>query len=709
MSSACTHSLREDLVKTLRLLAVDAVERAGSGHPGAPMGLATAAVELWDHHLRFDPRDPEWPLRDRFVLSAGHASMLLYGLLSLFGFDLPRKELRSFRQLGSRTPGHPEYGLTPGVETTTGPLGQGFANGVGMALAARMVAARFCRGGEGPGQHFIYGIVSDGDLMEGISAEAASLAGHLRLGNLIYLYDDNRVTIDGSIALSWSEDVDARFAAQGWQVLRVDGEDHDALARVLELARGEAERPSLIAVRTTIGYGSPNLAGSAATHGAPLGADEVRATKLALGWPLAEDFHVPAAVAAYCVRRATEKRKERGLLDTRFSAWERAYPDLAAAYRSHRQQCVPEDLTDLLVREASDAAGASRAHSGAALQRAAAVLPFLVGGSADLADSNQSRIRGAADVGPLAGQGLAAYAGRNIHFGVREHAMGGIVNGLALDGSFLPYAATFLVFSDYLRPALRLAAMMRLRVLYLFSHDSIFLGEDGPTHQPIEHLDALRAIPGLTVFRPADGLETAGAWAWALTQAAGPVALCLSRQKLPSLQRAASAKPEAGGGGAYALVEPPQPPQVILVATGSEVALACAVAEQLAAADGLAVRVVSAPCLELFAAQPAGVREELLPADGTPIVAIEAARGESLRPWVGPRGLICGLDGFGTSAPAHDLARHFGFTPDQIADRVRRHLGASRQARAPGSPHAPSAAAGPADSRSANAPGRRPP
>ena len=673
MSTACPTSLRGEIVNTLRFLAVDAVERAKSGHPGAPMGLAAAAFELWDRHLRFDPRDPDWPLRDRFVLSAGHASMLLYGLLSLFGFDLRREELRDFRQLGSRTPGHPEYGLTPGVETTTGPLGQGFANGVGMALAARMVAARFCREGEGPGQHFVYAIVSDGDLMEGVSAEAASLAGHLGLGNLIYLYDDNRVTIDGSTALSWSEDVAARFTAQRWQVQRVDGEDCDALARALELAREDAERPSLITVRTTIGYGSPNLAGSSASHGAPLGADEARATKRALGWPTGEDFHVPEAVDAYLAARAAEKHAERRVADERFHAWERAHPELAASYRSYRQRHVPQTLTDLLTREAGDAAGATRAHSGTALQRAAAALPFLVGGSADLADSNQSRIREAGDVGPLAGQGLAAFAGRNIHFGVREHAMGGIVNGLALDGSFTPYAATFLVFSDYLRPALRLAALMQLRVLYLFSHDSILLGEDGPTHQPIEHLDALRAIPGLTVFRPADGLETARAWAWALTRAAGPVALCLSRQKLPPLQRPPGFRPESIECGAYTLVESQRPPEIVLVATGSEVALACAVATQLTE-SGRAVRVVSAPCLELFAAQPASSREALLPADGTPIVAIEAARGESFRRWIGARGLICGMEDYGTSAPAPELARHFGFTPDQIAHRIRRHL-----------------------------------
>ena len=664
-------ALRARIENTIRFLAIDAVERARSGHPGAPMGLAAAAFELWNGHLRFDPSDPEWPLRDRFVLSNGHASMLLYALLHLFGFDVTLDDLRSFRQLGSKTPGHPEYGHTPGVETTTGPLGQGFGMGVGMALAAKLTRARF--GPDGPGNHLVYGIVSDGDLMEGISAEAGSLAGHLGLGNLIYLYDDNRITIDGSTTLAFSEDVAARFTAQRWHVQTLeDGNDSAALARALEAARAETERPSLIILRTTIGYGSPNLAGTSKTHGAPLGPDEARATKEALGWPLEPDFLVPDDVRAFFAERIAAKRAERAELDARFLRWRAADPERAARWDAMRAKQVPAGLADELVRAVEGKKAATRKHSGAVIQIAAQQLPWLIGGSADLAESNNTNVKGGGDVGPAAGAGVDPFAGRNLHFGVREHAMGALSNGIALDGTFVPYAATFLIFSDYLRPALRLAALMQQRVIYVFTHDSIFLGEDGPTHQPIEHLDALRAIPNLTVFRPADGVETAMAWAWALERARGPVALALTRQDVPALVRPSGFAPADVWRGGYAVV-PAAKPDVVLVASGSEVALAVDTAAKLAA-DGITARVLSMPSLELWAEQPEEWRRSLLPGDDTPVVAVEAARGDSYWRWVGPRGLVVGIDRFGASAPFGALAEYFGFTPDQLAERVRKHL-----------------------------------
>jgi transketolase len=660
--------LRERIVNTIRFLAVDAVEQAKSGHPGAPMGLAAAAFELWHRHLRFDPTDPAWPLRDRFVLSNGHASMLLYGLLHLFGYDVSLDQLEQFRQLGSKTAGHPEYGHAPGVETTTGPLGQGFGNGVGMALAARLARSRFARDGAGPGQHFVYVVCGDGDLMEGVSAEAGSIAGHLGLGNLVCIYDDNQITIDGGTELSFSEDVAARFAAQHWHVQKVDGLDHAGLGRALEAARAETGRPSMIVLRTTIGYGSPNLAGKSKTHGAPLGADEVRATKDALGWPQEPAFLVPDDVRAWLAKRVEAKRAERAAIDASFAGWRRAHPDLAAGWDACRARGVPDGLPASLAEGLADKKAATRKHSGEVIQRASKLLPWLIGGSADLAESNATHVKGGGDVGPAAGDG-DRFAGRNLHYGIREHAMGSISNGIALDGTFLPYAATFLVFSDYMRPPIRLASLMRQRVVYVFTHDSIFLGEDGPTHQPIEHLDALRAIPGLTVFRPADGLETAWAWAWALERADGPVVLALTRQDLPPVARPAGFAPEQIWQGAYVARETGTRADVVLAATGSEVALACAAAEKLAA-QGVAARVVSMPSLELFAAQPESVRNALLPADGTPIVAVEAARGESFWRWVGRDGLVYGIEGFGASAPAGALAEHFGFTPAARAARV---------------------------------------
>lgn len=672
MTTPPSPELFERIVNTIRFLAVDAVERAKSGHPGTPMALAAPAFALWDRHLRFDPSDPEWPLRDRFVLSAGHASMLLYSLLHLYGFDLPLEELMNFRQLGSRTPGHPEYGHAPGVETTTGPLGQGFANGVGMALAARMTRSRFGRDGEGPGHHFVYGIVSDGDLMEGISAESASLAGHWGLGNLVYLYDDNRITIDGSTELAFSEDVVKRFEAQRWHVQRLeDGQDVGALHEAIEKARTEEERPSLIVLRTVIGMGSPNKAGTSKAHGSPLGPDEARLTKERAGWPLEPAFHIPDDVREYFAERAKAKRAEREAADAQLARWSEKHPELAATWGAHRARHLPRGLGKILAEGLEGQDAATRKHSGQVIQRLAKAVPFVIGGSADLAESNLTRIEDGGDVGPAAGEG-DRFAGRNIHYGVREHGMAGITNGLALDGTFLPFCATFLIFSDYLRPSLRLAALMGVRATFVFTHDSIFLGEDGPTHQPIEHLDALRAIPGLTLFRPADGVETALAWAYVAERARGPVAFALTRQSLPALRRPSDFALEDVWKGAYPVVEPEERPDAVLLASGSEVSLAAQAAGKLGG-EGVSARVVSVPSLDLFLTQPEKERERLVPQD-VPAVAIEAARGESYRALVGRRGLILGIDRFGASAPHAALAQEFGFTPDRVAARVREHL-----------------------------------
>jgi transketolase len=667
-------ALRERIENTIRFLAVDAVERAGCGHPGAPMGLARVALELWDHHLRFDPQDPGWPLRDRFVLSNGHASMLLYALLHLFGYRVSLEDLGRFRQLGSITPGHPEYGDTPGVEVTTGPLGQGFGHGVGMALAGRMTRARFGADGEGPGHHFVYGIVSDGDLMEGISHEAGSLAGHLGLGNLIYLYDDNHITIDGPTSISYSDDVAGRFEALGWHVEHVDGEDHLGLRRALDRGRLETERPSLVITRTTIGLGSPNKAGKSKAHGEKLGAEEVKLTKQACGWPLEPEFLVPDDVRGYLAGRIEAKHAARRADDARLDAWRAADPERAAAWDASRAQRLPANLAETLCEGLEGVDAPTRKHGAVVLERLAGVAPWFVGGSADLAGSAAPPLLKARGfVGPAAEEGADPFAGSNIHFGVREHAMGAIANGIALDGTFRPYCGSFLIFSDYARPSVRLAALMGVRTVFVFTHDSIFLGEDGPTHQPIEQLDALRAIPGLTLFRPADGIETAMAWAWAAARAEGPALLALSRQKLQALERPSSFAREDVLRGGYALREPADTPAVVLVATGSEVSLACDAAGKLEG-EGLPARVVSLPCLSLFLEQPEEYRRALVPEDGTPVVAVEAGRGESLRRLVGSAGLVYGIDRFGASAPCADLAQYFGFTPDQLAGRILEHV-----------------------------------
>lgn len=681
--------LLERIENTIRFLAVDAIERAGIGHVGAPMALAAAAFELWDNHLRFDPKDPGWVLRDRFVLSNGHASMLQYALLHLFGFDLSLEDIAKFRQLGSRTPGHPEYGETAGVELTTGPLGQGFAHGVGMALAARMTRSQF--GGDAgtpaaagasatldrdrPGRHFVYGFVGDGDLMEGVASEAASFAGTHGLGNLIYLYDDNAITIDGGTQITFRESVPARFRAYGWHVIdAVDGQDRSGIAAALEAARQEIDRPTLIVLKTLIGRGAPNFEGKNKAHGGPLGAAETKLAKERAGWPTTPDLIVPEDVRAYCAARGVAKHAERLASDGRFAAWRKANVESATRFDAARQRKCPADLEAKLLDGMNGLADATRKHSATALERLASLVPFMAGGSADLAGSAAPPIvKSAGLVGPAAGLGVDPFAGRNIHFGVREHAMGAIANGMALDGTFLAYCGTFLIFSDYMRPAIRLAALQKAKTLFVFTHDSIFVGEDGPTHQPVEQIDSLRLIPGLTLFRPADGVETAMAYAWYLEQAKGPVVLSLTRQTVPGLERPAGFAPRDVWKGAYVVSEPAGKANVTLLATGSEVSLAVA-ATTLLAADGIRARVVSMPSVELFLRLSDAEQDAILPDDGAPIVAIEAGIGETLRRFIGRRGLVIGMESFGASAPYQALAEHFGFTPASVAKRVKAHV-----------------------------------
>jgi len=672
--------LLERIENTIRFLTVDAVERAGIGHVGAAMALAASAFELWDNHLRFDPQDPDWPLRDRFVLSNGHASMLQYSLLHLFGFDLGIEDIAQFRQLGSRTPGHPECGDTPGVELTTGPLGQGIAHAVGMALAGRMTASQFGGGvaeadRDRPGQHFVYGIVGDGCLMEGVASEAASFAGSHGLGNLIFFYDDNSITIDGPTRITFEENIARRFEAYGWHVIdSVEGQDRAGVAAALEAARQETARPTLIVLKTLIGRGAPNFEGRNKAHGGPLGAEETKLTKQRLGWPTEGELIVPDDVREYCSGRGAAKHAERLASDLKLAAWREGHADLAARWDAARERVMPPDLVEKLVEGLDGVANATRKHSGTVLERLAEHVPYMSGGSADLAGSAAPPIiESAGIVGPAAGEGVDPFAGRNIHFGVREHAMGAIANGMALDATFLPYCGTFMIFSDYMRPSIRLAALQKARTLFVFTHDSIFVGEDGPTHQPVEQIDGLRVIPGLTLFRPADGVETAMAYAYHLERATGPVLLSLTRQGLPGLERPESFEPRDVWKGAYIVSDTSEKASVVLLATGSEVSLAVDAAAELTR-DGLRVRVVSMPSVELFLEQSEADQDAILPDDGTPIIAIEAARGETLRRFVGRRGLVIGMESFGASAPYEALAEHFGFTASSVAERVKAHV-----------------------------------
>jgi transketolase len=645
---------------TIRSLAMDAVQKADSGHPGMPMGMADAAVVLWTEFVRWSSKDPEWPGRDRFVLSAGHGSMLLYSLLHLSGFDLTLEDLQQFRQLHSRTPGHPEVHETPGVETTTGPLGAGFSNGVGMAIAALMEAALF----DIPLlKTRVFGIVSDGDLMEGIGQEAASLAGHLRLSNLCYLYDDNGITIEGRTDLAFSEDVPARFQALGWHVQRVDGHDFAQVRAALQRATAQNDKPSLICCRTTIGKGAPNKADSHEVHGAPLGGDEVRMAKQALGLA-PEPFAVDARARELFGAAAQENERARQRWVGELQGLEAKAPQQVAAWRAFRARTVPADLYAQLLLAVGDQAAATRALSATVIQRAAELVPSLVGGSADLDPSTKTRIKKSPSF--TARERKA----RNLHFGVREHAMGGILNGMALHGGFLPMGSTFLVFADYMRPAIRLAAIMRQPVTFVFTHDSLMVGEDGPTHQPVEHLAALRLIPNVHVFRPADAQETAAAWTHALTRRDGPVCLALTRQNLPRLHRPAGFDAEAIRRGGYVLREHASA-QATLLATGAEVALAVATAELLAK-DGLELRVVSMPCCELFQQQPADWQKSVL--GPRPLFALEMGRPEYWCQFTGRLDRVIGQSTFGHSAPFQHLAEHFGFTAAKVAARVRAAL-----------------------------------
>ncbi len=665
LTDQCT--LDQLCINTVRSLAIDAIEKANSGHPGAPLGLASAAYVLWTRILRHNPANPAWPDRDRFVLSGGHASALLYALLHVTGYDLTLDDLRNFRQWGSRTPGHPEYGHTPGVETTTGPLGQGIANAVGMAMAERHLAARFNRNGQSVVDHFTYVMCGDGDMMEGVAAEAASLAGHLGLGRLICIYDDNRITIEGSTDITFTEDVAARFSALGWHTLSVaDGNDLDAVEAALKAAQAESDRPSLILLRTHIAFGSPNKQDSADAHGAPLGKEEVCLTKRALGCPEDEEFCVPDTAAQVRDASMTRGAEAENTWKSLFAAWSDAHPDLADAWRRAFSGTLPDRWDEGAPVFAGGEKIATRAASGKALNAFASSVPELIGGSADLAPSNKTVIEGADDFQK------PAYDGRNIRFGVREHAMGGILNGMALHGGVRPYGGTFLVFADYMRPAIRLAALMKLPVVYVFTHDSIAVGEDGPTHQPVEHLASLRAIPGLTVIRPADANETVRAWRQALMKVDGPTALILSRQKLPVLPDDVRTSARLDQGASI-VSDGPEEPDLILIATGSEVSLAMEAAARLRK-EKVSVRVVNLPSWELFESAGAEYREQVLPPGVRARLAVEAGVAMGWERYVGDGGAVVAMTGFGASAPGGTVMERFGFTVDNVCSRARELL-----------------------------------
>jgi transketolase len=652
-------------INTIRTLAMDAVQKANSGHPGMPMGMADAAYVLWTRFLKHNPSDPRWPDRDRFILSAGHGSMLLYSLLHLTGYDLSLEELKNFRQWGSRTPGHPEYGLTAGVETTTGPLGQGFANGVGMAIAERFLAATFNRPGYPVFDHYTYAIVSDGDLMEGVSQEAASLAGHLGLDKLIYLYDDNDISIEGSTDLTFTEDVAGRFRAYGWHVQAVDGYDLEGIAAAIRAARAQTGRPSLIVCRTHIAYGSPNKQDSASAHGAPLGEEEVRLTKEVLGWPPDAHFLIPSE-ALEVFRQAVEQgRAAQARWHDLFARYAAEYPAEAAQLEGLWAGALPSGWEGALpLFSAADGRLATRKASGAVLNSLAAALPTLVGGSGDLAPSTVTLLAGYEDFQ------RETPAGRNLRFGVREHAMGGLLNGMALHGGVIPYGGTFLVFSDYMRPSVRLAAMSHLPVIYVWTHDAVWIGEDGPTHQPVEHLAALRAIPNLVVIRPCDANETAAAWKVALKRREGPTALVLTRQSLPVLDRGDKADAENLTRGAYVLQDRSGgSPDLILMASGAEVHLALEAQDALAE-KGISARVVSMPSWELFEAQPRSYRETVLSPAVSARLAIEAGVAQGWEKYVGPAGDVISINRFGASAPHRVLAEKFGFTAEAVVERA---------------------------------------
>ena len=684
-----TTPLNLQCINTLRFLSVDMVQHANSGHPGLPLGAATMAYALWTRHLKHHPANPLWADRDRFVLSAGHGSALLYSLLHVTGYDLSLDDLKQFRQWGSKAPGHPERGHTPGVEITTGPLGQGMANAVGMAIAEAHLAARYNQGGNVPVDHRTWALVSDGDLMEGVAAEAASLAGHLQLGKLVCLYDDNRVTLAAGTDIAFSEDRALRFQAYGWQTLVVDdGNDLEAVNAALDAAQAETTRPSLILVRTHIGFGSPEQ-DSFKAHGSPLGVEDVKRTKQALDWPLDPPFLVPEPALAHFRKALVRGEKAEADWNMRWRDYAQALPSLAAELQGRLRGELPAGWDTDIPVFAADAKGMATRVSGERVINAIATrLPALFGGSADLDPSTKTALKGQGTYNPplVAGEdaqgsdaGGWSRAGRNLHFGVREHAMGAIVNGLAAHGGFLPYGSTFFVFSDYMRPPIRLAALMGLHVVHVFTHDSIALGEDGPTHQPVEQLASLRAMPNLTLIRPADANETAVAWKVAVETRDRPVLLVLTRQDLPTLDRSQHASAEGLRRGAYVLREltadgaKAGTPDLILLASGSEVTLILAAAERLHA-DGLSVRCVSMPSWELFEAQPPSYRDEVLPPEVHARLAVEMGAVQGWHRYVGDRGDVLGVEHFGASAPASVLLEEFGFTADNVVLRARRVL-----------------------------------
>jgi transketolase len=668
-------------INTIRFLSVDAVQKADSGHPGLPLGAAPMAYVLWTRFIQHNPANPHWVNRDRFVLSAGHGSMLLYSLLYLTGYDLPLEQIKQFRQWGSLTPGHPERGMTPGVETTTGPLGQGFANGVGMAIAEGHLAARYNRTDHHLVNHYTYVLASDGDLMEGVAAEAASLAGHLKLGKLVCLYDDNHITLSAATDITFTEDRAMRFAAYGWHTQTIEnGNDLAAIDRALRAAQAEKERPSLVLVRTHIGFGSPHKQDTFEAHGSPLGEDEVKLTKQALDWPVDPPFYVPDKALAHFRLAIEQGKRAEAEWDARFSEYSKAFPDLAQEFQKRMVGELPQGWdSDIPTFQADPKGLATRAASGKVLNAIDRKLPSLIGGSADLDPSTRTALTAMGDfespqdeAGNQQGStgGGWSYAGRNLHFGVREHAMGSIANGLAVHGGVIPFTATFLIFSDYMRPPIRLAALMEQGVIFVFTHDSIALGEDGSTHQPIEQLAALRAIPDLLVIRPCDANETAVAWRVAIQTRNRPVALILTRQDVPTLDRTIFEAADGLRRGAYILADAPNgKPDIILIATGSEVSLIVAACRKLTE-NKINVRVVSMPSWELFEAQPRSYRDSVLPPSLRARLAVEAGATQGWCKYVGSEGDVIGVDRFGASAPGKVMMREYGFTVNNVYDRA---------------------------------------
>ena len=652
---------------TIRILAAEGVQKANSGHPGMPMGMADVAAILYSEFLIHNPDEPKWANRDRFVLSAGHGSMLLYSLLHISGYAVTMEDLESFRQWGSRTPGHPEYGHLPGVETTTGPLGQGFANGIGMAIAAKMTAARFNDDKKQLlGNHYIYGIVSDGDLMEGISHEAASIAGNLKLGNIIYFYDDNSITIEGKTELTFTDDTLKRFEAYGWQTLETSAYDHDGIRKAIKTAQNEKEKPTLIITKSHIGFGSPHKVDTSEVHGSPLGKDELIETKKNLGFPVDKEFYIPTEVKELFESRKKSLISEFNNWKKEFELWRKVNSDKAELYEKYMNEWLPENLFEELLNAAGKEANATRTLSSKVIQKIAELVPNFVGGSADLSPSTNTYMKAFSAIAP------GKFEGRNFHFGIREHAMGSIVNGIILYGGFKSFGSTFLVFSDYMRPSIRLASLMKLPAIYVFTHDSIFVGEDGPTHQPIEHIAVLRAIPNVTVLRPADSYETATAWTYALQHKGGPIALILTRQKIGVIEHSADFDPKESIKGGYIVSrEKGKTVDLIIAASGSEVPVA--IAAQKILEEKYSVRVVSIPSKEIFEKQNEEYKNSVVPLN-VPVAVVEAASMTGWGDLFRSKFLPIGMNGFGASAPYEILAEKFGFTGVQVADKIKAWL-----------------------------------